>query len=76
MKRKKKTEYDPSEIIGYDGEYPECESFDHDGIEYVSDKAALLMVDGENQWVPKSQIVDATESIVKITSWMVKKLGW
>lgn len=65
-----------SDIIGYDGSYPECESFDYETIKHVSEKAALFVIDGEEYWIPKSQVVELTKDFVTITSWLVGKLGW
>jgi hypothetical protein len=73
-KGKKKT-IDPSDIVGCD-EDRECVHVDHAGIDHVTDKAALLSIDGEKIWVPKSQIMDATEDSLTITLWFAEKQGW
>ncbi len=71
---KKREPVDPADIIGcYDDN--ESVHLDHEGIEHHTDKAALIVLDGEKKWIPKSQIMDATEDSITITSWFAEKDG-
>jgi hypothetical protein len=73
-REERKAVCDPSDLIGYEGRpSPETIGIAHQGIEHVTDKAALVIVHGSKIWVPKSQIVDADEENLVVTSWWADK---
>lgn len=76
QRNSRKKEWHPDDIIGCEDDDPPCESFDYEEIIHVTADGARLRVDGEAIWMPKSHIVDADESTVTITEWLVGKLGW
>ncbi len=52
-------------------------------IKAVTDKAVLATIDGEDHWIPLSQLGDPeryrqgdTEITLDLTPWMAKKLGF
>jgi len=71
---KPKKQWSTDDIVGYDGRPdPKTASFPYEGIEHVTDKGALLIVDGEKHWVPRSQIIDADDERVIVTQWWAEK---
>jgi len=69
-----KREWAVDDIIGYDGNPdPKTASFPYEGIEHVTEKGALLIIDGDKHWVPRSQIVDADSERVIVTQWWADK---
>jgi hypothetical protein len=71
---KPKREWTTDDIIGYNGDGdPATASFLYEGIEHVTEKGALLIVDGDKAWVPKSQIIDADGDRVIVTKWWAEK---
>jgi len=68
-------EWSTDDIIGasdYDGE---TVGVSYEGIEYVTNLAAKIIIDGEKFWVPKSVIVDADDETVIVKSWWAEKEG-
>lgn len=63
----------PEDMIGYvEGPKGRSETgvLSFEAIEHITDKAALLRLEGDNKiWVPKSQIVDADENSIEVTTW-------
>ncbi len=72
---KRGADIDAVDIIGCD-EDRECIHLDHEGIIRTTEKAALLKIDGEEKWIPKSQIMDASDSTLAVTTWFAEKEGW
>lgn len=74
--RKKEAKWDVDEIVGYEGgPNTEVVGIEYDSIEHVSPKAALVCIDGDNYWIPKSQIVEADEEAIMVTQWFAEKEG-
>lgn len=55
-------------LIGYEGT-DDTIGLPHEGVEYVSEKAALMWIEGDKYWVPFSQIADADSEALIITEW-------
>lgn len=66
----------PVDIIGCTDDR-ECTMLNHEGIKMISPsgKAALLVIDGEERWIPLSQIMDASDDSLTITLWFAEKEG-
>jgi hypothetical protein len=73
--KNKKNDWDPNDMIGCDGS-DDGELYDYEKIVHMTDKSVLLEMDGEDVWIPKSQIIDATDKVVTITKWLAQKNGW
>ncbi len=43
---------------------------DHEGVLAETDKAKLFKIEGEEVWLPKSQIEDEGEEIVAVPKWL------
>lgn len=56
------------DIIGYEGN-GETIGLPHEGVEYVSEKAALTWIEGSKYWVPMSQIADADGEALIVSEW-------
>lgn len=71
--------FDPADMIGYvEGPKGRDESgvLAFESIEHITDKAALLNLEGAVQmWVPKSQIMDADHESVEVTQWWANENG-
>lgn len=67
----------PEDMVGWedDGKDPETEHLDYESIEHMTEKAALLIIDGDKVWVPKSQILEASDTHIEVTTWWMKKQG-
>ncbi len=69
--------FDYNDIAGYVGwKNSDSSYYDYDEIVQVTEKAALLNIDGCEYWVPVSQIISATKSTVEITVWWCQDNGW
>ena len=69
-REERRSNIDPSDIVGYNGRpSPDTIGIEHQGIEHVTDKAALIIKDGSKIWIPKSQIVDADDEHLVVTQW-------
>lgn len=73
---KKEKKWNHRDIIGYEkDDDPEYMEFVYSEIVCMTDKAALLKIDGNKVWIPRSQIIDATEDTIYITPWIAEKVG-
>lgn len=56
----------------------DCESvhLDHEGVKHVTKDAALVLLDGEETWMPKSVILSIDESELEVALWFAEKEGW
>jgi hypothetical protein len=50
--------------------------FEYESIQKITDKAVLLVVDGDEQWIPKSQIIEINKNIVELTHFIANQIGW
>jgi len=48
-----------------------------DDVEYETEKAYLLNIDGEKYWIPKSQVEDLDEElkIITLPEWLINEKG-
>ena len=78
MKRKKeeREEFDPFDMIGYQGNDIDGQEVGYDEIIRFTEKAVILSIDGGEEIVPRSQIMDANEDTITVTYWFVGKRGW
>lgn len=49
---------------------------DYEEIKHMTEKAALLIIDGDEEWVPKSQIIAATKNTITVTDFIARERGW
>ncbi len=66
----------PEELADCD---QDCETveLEFNSVEAVTDKAALIeTLDGDELWIPRSQIVAADERSVRVTTWWAEKEGF
>jgi len=45
---------------------------EYEEIKYISIKAALFVIDGDEYWLPKSQIVYLDDEIVEVSKWIAE----
>jgi hypothetical protein len=78
MKRKKeeREEFDPFDMIGYEGNDIDGQEVGYDEIIRFTEKAVILSIDGDEEIVPRSQIMDANEDTIIVTYWFAGKKGW
>ena len=72
--KKSKTGHDFNNMIG--GEGSDGVEYDYEKIVHMTDSAVLLEIEGDESWIPKSQIIDASDHTVTLTKFIAKKLGW
>jgi len=67
----------PEDMVGWDEDKadPETVTLAYESIEHMTDKATLLIIEGDKVWVPKSQTLEATDKEVTVTLWWVEKQG-
>ncbi len=75
-KCREKEKLDPYDMIGYNGNDIDGQEVSYDDIIKFTDAAVLLNIDGDEVWIPKSQIIDANDEIIIITYWLAEKQGW
>ena len=47
-----------------------------DEIKHESERAVLVVIDGDDHWIPKSQIKDQDGNTFTITEWIAKQKGF
>lgn len=53
-----------------------------DDVKAATDKAVLCVIDGEDEWIPRSQIIDGDVGYVGdsgsmiIPEWLAREKGW
>lgn len=84
MKKRKSTSGEQTEhfelgdLVGYSSDRDDDAKgqLPYEKIKHVTAKAVLIATeDGEEIWVPKSQIVDADESCLTVTEWWANENG-
>ena len=65
----------PSEVTGhwYPRPYDEYVELEHEGIIRETSAAVLLRVDGEEVWIPKSQLSWADKDTAEISPWIARE---
>lgn len=60
-------------VIGDDAD--DAVWLDHEGVRRETDKAKLFVIDGQEVWIPKGQIVDEGDDLVGIPRWLADSKG-
>lgn len=73
-KREKRSKFSPDDLVGdgYDGD---TVGVCYESIEHVTEKASLLVIDGEKVWVPKSMVTEADDEAIIVSKWWADKQG-
>jgi len=54
----------------------EADPIEYDAIKHMTDRAVLLVIYGDDEWIPKSCIAEINKDEVWIATWLIKEKGW
>jgi hypothetical protein len=75
MPKVTRKDWTPEDLIDGFSVKGETVGIPYEEIKHVTEKAALLIISGEEHWIPKSMIEDADESVIYVSVWFAEKEG-
>jgi hypothetical protein len=69
------SKWGPDDIVGGEDYRGETVGVSYERIEHVTSEAALLVIEGEKKWCPKSLIREADEQAVIVAKFWAEKNG-
>lgn len=71
----RKKNLDPKDLIDGSSIKGETVEISYEALKHITKAAGLLVIDGEEHWIPKSMIEDADEERIWISQWFAEQGG-